>query len=53
MAVLRESPWYQEIEQKGVQQGASRLLTRVLQRRFGEIPQELVARLEGETVEKL
>ncbi|HEY9799687.1 MAG TPA: Rpn family recombination-promoting nuclease/putative transposase [Leptolyngbyaceae cyanobacterium] len=61
MAVLRESPWYQEIEQngvklgleQGVQQEARRLLIRVLQRRFGEITQELVARLEGESVEKL
>ncbi|MCC5600178.1 DUF4351 domain-containing protein [Nostoc favosum] len=38
MAVLRESPWYQEIEQRGIQQGARRQLIRVLQQRFGEIP---------------
>ncbi|BAT53123.1 hypothetical protein NOS3756_20820 [Nostoc sp. NIES-3756] len=65
MAVLRESPWYQEILaegekiglhqgiQQGIQQGMQRQLIRLLQRRFGEIPQELVTRLEGETVEKL
>ncbi len=57
MAVLRESPWYQEIEQRGiqlgVQQGARRQLIRVLQQRFGEIPHEVEVRLEGENVEKL
>jgi len=57
MAVLRESPWYQEIEQRGIQlglqQGARQQLIRVLRRRFGEIPQELEARLEGESVEQL
>ncbi|MBE9105550.1 DUF4351 domain-containing protein [Nostoc cf. edaphicum LEGE 07299] len=57
MAVLRESPWYQEIEQKGIQQGLHlgtlQQLIRVLRRRFGEIPHEVEARLEGESVEKL
>lgn len=57
MAVLRESPWYQEIEQRGiqqgVQQGARQQLIRVLRRRFGEISQEVEARLEGESVEQL
>ena len=65
MAVLRESPWYQEILtegeqrgreqglQQGVQQGARRQLMRVLQLRFGEVPQALQARLEGESLEQL
>ncbi|MCC5643511.1 Rpn family recombination-promoting nuclease/putative transposase [Nostoc sp. CHAB 5824] len=53
MAVLRESPWYQEIEQRGIQQGALRQLIRVLQQRFGEIPHEVEVRLEGESVEQL
>ena len=69
MAVLRESPWYQEIltegEQKGreqglqqglqqgVQQGARRQLMRVLQLRFGEIPQQVQAKLESESLEQL
>ncbi|KAB8331582.1 DUF4351 domain-containing protein [Scytonema tolypothrichoides VB-61278] len=61
MAVLRESPWYQEIltegEERGLQQGLQmgvrRQLIRVLQRRFGEIPQQVKARLEGESVEQL
>lgn len=57
MAVLRESPWYAEIIQSGVQQGlqqgALRQLMRVLQLRFGEIPQAVEARLENESVEQL
>ncbi|WP_445629557.1 Rpn family recombination-promoting nuclease/putative transposase [Nostoc sp. DSM 114167] len=57
MAVLRESPWYQEIEQRGIQlglqQGVQRQLIRVLRRRFDEIPHEVEARLEGESVERL
>ncbi|HLP90421.1 MAG TPA: DUF4351 domain-containing protein [Nostocaceae cyanobacterium] len=57
MAVLRESPWYQEIlsegEQRGIQQGALRQLIRVLQLRFGEIPQQVQAKLENESLEQL
>ncbi|MCC5656151.1 DUF4351 domain-containing protein [Nostoc sp. XA010] len=53
MAVLPESPWYQEIEQRGIQQRALRQLIRVLQQRFGEIPHEVEVRLEGENVEEL
>ncbi|MEH2170147.1 MAG: DUF4351 domain-containing protein [Nostoc sp.] len=53
MAVLRESPWYQEIEQIGIQQGARRQLIRVLEQRFGEIPHEAEIRLEGKNVEQL
>ncbi|HLP90422.1 MAG TPA: DUF4351 domain-containing protein [Nostocaceae cyanobacterium] len=61
MAVLRESPWYQEILsegeqrglQQGVQQGALRQLIRVLQLRFGEIPQVVQAKLESESLEQL
>ncbi|MEH1779348.1 MAG: DUF4351 domain-containing protein [Nostoc sp.] len=54
---MRESPWYQEIEQRGIQlglqQGVQRQLVRVLRRSFGEIPHEVEARLESESVEKL
>ncbi|NMG21587.1 DUF4351 domain-containing protein, partial [Brasilonema bromeliae] len=39
--------------QQGLQQGVGRQLIRVLQRRFGEIPQEVKARLKGESVEQL
>ncbi|MGH7998396.1 MAG: DUF4351 domain-containing protein [Brasilonema sp.] len=37
----------------GIQQGALRQLIRVLQLRFGEIPQQVQARLEGESLEQL
>ncbi|AVH65626.1 hypothetical protein CDG77_23405 [Nostoc sp. 'Peltigera membranacea cyanobiont' 213] len=53
MAVLRESPWYHEIEQKGIQEGARRQLIRVLEQRFGEISHEVEVRLEGKNVEQL
>jgi predicted transposase YdaD len=65
MTVLRESPWYQEIltegEERGLQRGIEqgeklatlRQLIRILQRRFGEIPPQLLARLEGENLERL
>ena len=53
MAELRESPWYHEIEQRGIEEGARRQLIRVLQQRFGEIPHEAEVRLEGESAEKL
>ncbi|MBW4613733.1 MAG: DUF4351 domain-containing protein [Desmonostoc vinosum HA7617-LM4] len=61
MAVLQESPWYQQILtegeqiglQQGLQQGAARQLIRVLQKRFGEVPPALQARLESESVEQL
>ncbi|MEH2138694.1 Rpn family recombination-promoting nuclease/putative transposase [Nostoc sp.] len=53
MAVLRESPWYHEIEQRGIQEGARRQLIRVLEHRFGEISHEVEVRLEGKNVEQL
>ncbi|MBD2245495.1 DUF4351 domain-containing protein [Nostoc sp. FACHB-888] len=53
MAVLRESPWYHEIEQRGIQEGARRQLIRVLEQRFGEISHEVEVRLEGKSVEQL
>ncbi len=69
MAVLRESPWYQEIlnegldlglqqglEQgleQGLRQGAQRQLLRVLQHRFGPVPAEVRTRLQPLTVEQL
>ncbi|MEH2084679.1 MAG: Rpn family recombination-promoting nuclease/putative transposase [Nostoc sp.] len=57
MAVLRESPWYQEIEQRGIQQGLHlgtlQQLIRVLEQRFGEISHEAEIRLEGKNVEQL
>ena len=81
MVVLRESPWYQEavqqgieqgvqqgieqgvqqgIEQgvqqgieQGVQQGRRESLLRLLQLRFGEIPPEIEAALQGLSLEEL
>lgn len=57
MAVLRESPWYQEILKEGVEQGrqqeAQRQLLHVLQRRFGPVPEGVQTRLATLTVEQL
>lgn len=65
MAVLRESPWYQQIlkegeeqgiqqgVQQGVQQGARRQLIRALKGRFGEIPTNVEVRLERQSTEQL
>jgi predicted transposase YdaD len=61
MAILRESPWYQDIftegEKIGVQlgekSGVKRQLVRILQRRFGEIPQDVQILFEGKSVEQL
>jgi predicted transposase YdaD len=40
MTVLRESPWYQEIEQTGVFKGEQSLVLRLLTRRIGELSSE-------------
>ncbi|MEH2014483.1 Rpn family recombination-promoting nuclease/putative transposase [Nostoc sp.] len=53
MVELRESPWYHEIEQRGIEEGARRQLIRVLEQRFGEIPHEAEIRLEGKNVDQL
>ena len=53
MTVLRESPWYEEILQQGVQQGRRESLVRLLQLRFGEIPAEVQASLQELTLERL
>ena len=57
MAVLRESPWYQEIVKEGVEQGrqeeAQRQLVLVLQLRFGVIPENVQAGLAVLHVEQL
>ena len=57
MAMLRESPWYSEIEkeglerglrqglEQGLEQGQAEMLLRVLDRRFGPLPAELVTRI--------
>ncbi|MCZ7571662.1 MAG: DUF4351 domain-containing protein [Ardenticatenaceae bacterium] len=45
MAVLRESPWYAEILQEGIEQGQMEMLLHILHRRFGPLPPDLVARI--------
>jgi predicted transposase YdaD len=59
MTVLRESPWYQEIFSEGLEQGLQQGLEKgrteallatllgILQHRFGNVPDELVAMLRG------
>ncbi len=49
MAVLQESPWYQEI----MQQGSRRQLLRVVQRKFGDLPLELETALQSKSLEQL
>jgi predicted transposase YdaD len=53
MAVLRESPWYQEILQQGLQQGESALILRQLTHSFGELPESLRFRIEQLPTEQL
>jgi len=53
MAVLRESPWYQQILQEGIQQGESELVLRQLTRRFGTLDQALEQRIQGLSLEQL
>ncbi|MDW8317290.1 MAG: DUF4351 domain-containing protein, partial [Anaerolineae bacterium] len=59
MVMLRESPWYLEIEQEalqrgmqkgleqGLQQGQAALVVQALSRRFGSVPEELAARVRS------
>lgn len=64
MVVLRESPWYQEIFSEGLEQGLRqglqqgrekvlKMLLGVLRHRFGEVPEELVVRLERLSADEL
>ena len=64
MAVLRESPWYQEIEQRGEQKGRLEgeqtgaligersLILRQLSRRIGEIPAEVRSQIQALSLEQ-
>lgn len=56
MAVLRESPWYQEIEQKGEQKGrleeGQSLVLRQLTRRFGELDPKVRSQIEALSLEQ-
>ena len=65
MAVLRESPWYQQIlqeglqqgeqigERRGEQQGEAKLVLRQLNRRFGALNATLEQQIRGLSVEQL
>ncbi len=65
MAVLRESPWYQEILREGERQGEQRgrqagrqeerqsLILKLLTRRVGDLPPELVTQIQALSLEQL
>jgi len=61
MAVLRESPWYQQILQEGIQQGIQqgekegevKLVLRQLNRRFGTLDQTLEQQIRGLSLKQL
>ena len=57
MVVLRQSPWYHEIleegRQEGRQEGLREALSRLLEHRFGPLPEDLLARLAQLTPEQL
>jgi len=60
MAVLRESPWYNEIlaegREEGREEGQQEFLLYVLQRRFGPLPiylKEQINQLNGERMQQL
>jgi predicted transposase YdaD len=47
MTVLRESPWYQEIQQDGEQTGEARLILRQLTRRIGDVAPALRSQVQS------
>ncbi|QDZ40720.1 DUF4351 domain-containing protein [Euhalothece natronophila Z-M001] len=57
MAVLRESPWYQQILKEGIQEGRQegeiQLVLRLLKRRFGVLDEGLQQQIQRLSVEKL
>jgi predicted transposase YdaD len=69
MAVLRESPWYQQILQEGIQEGRQegrqegiqegrqegelQLVLRLLNRRFGALDESLQQQIRGLSIEQL
>ena len=61
MAVLRESPWYEQILKEGLQQGLQqgekegevKLVLRQLSRRFGELDETLEQQVRRLSVEQL
>lgn len=57
MTVSRESPWYQEIEQHGIQigeqQGILEIVIETLELRFQDVPEDLVPQLQAMTADQL
>jgi len=53
MAVLRESPWYKQILEEGLQEMAVEDILRVLDHRFGPVPPEVEQRLAMLSVDQL
>ncbi|MFQ5594560.1 MAG: Rpn family recombination-promoting nuclease/putative transposase [Anaerolineae bacterium] len=53
MAILRESPWYQEILEEGREQGRREDVLQILEYRFGEVPAEIEDALGGADLEQL
>jgi predicted transposase YdaD len=53
MAVLRESPWYQEIEEKGALKGEQSLISRQLSRRIGNISSDAQAQIQALPLSKI
>jgi predicted transposase YdaD len=53
MAVLRESPWYQEIEDKGVLKGEQSLILRQLTRRIGDVAPGLQSKVQALSLAQL
>ena len=65
MAVLRESPWYQQILKEGIQEGRQegwqegrqegevQLVLRLLKRRFGALDEGLQQQIQRLSVEQL
>jgi predicted transposase YdaD len=53
MAVLRESPWYQEIRQEGRQEEGQSLILRQLTRRIGEVAPEMRLQVQALSLAQL
>lgn len=53
MVVLEQSPWYQEILNRGIDQAERKMLQRILVQRFGEVPPVIAAHIETLTIEQV
>ncbi len=53
MLAERIESWFEEAARKGMQQGEARILLRLLAQRFGNIPEEIVQRIESADADTL